>query len=424
MFGFLTTLSIRTQPRMLLLETILLALLIQLIYGLSQLYNIIFHNNSSEIIRPTAGFLQVNIYSVTCVTGIIVSIYLLTHSKRIYIKLASLIYILITPAVILSTSSRSAIISLLISLIILILSKKTRTRIKKPLIILLAGTIISFPLLIHKNSIPEDKYYEFTKDNARKLIYEHTLWMIKEKPISGYGFDNFNRDFFYTYQDRNINNEYPLWIERLTHPHNEILFIAYGIGIVPVAFLTLILGLYALKLVSSKRKLTLFGIAAITPISLHSMLEMPLHSISLLLIINSSIIYIFLMKKRPLNATTNSNKIPEILILSFILITISLSIARDSVNISLRETEKIKNSMTTPSIRSISENIRISNIIFTINHDNSKENKAYIAKEILGYLNQYPSRNFAIFYVTLCNDNIDCNTIDVNRIIKAYKLTI
>lgn len=122
--------------------------------------------------------------------------------------------------------------------------------------------------------------------NARRLIWETTINMIKEKPLLGSGIGTFKL-IYLNYQAELLKNkpEYLKYFANAGEAHNEYLQMAAEIGIIGLGiFLMIIFMLYKIVFISlnakidESKKLTLLGmILGISCFLIHSLFAFPLH---------------------------------------------------------------------------------------------------------------------------------------------------
>lgn len=419
--GLLLILKIFKQSKIGILYSLLVGILTHVAFATFNNIDLL-SNGVTRTLRPTSGFLQVNIFAVTCVTGFAISVYLYTHALSERLKILPALFLILFPFPLLLTMSRSAILSTIIALLILSTERSFRKSFFKIMFYTLLGATIFLSVNHNNNSIPINKIEEFTHDPARKIIYSHSIWLISQKPITGYKNEEFRKIFFHTYQEKNDNIEYIEWIEKLTHPHNEILYIFFRLGATSLIPLFLLLKIINREIPKIKKSKIIYGTATLSPIFIHSMLEFPLHSMSISSIITCALIYVFftkpgegeIKKTGALNLLTISSAI-FLTLIGFKILLASLKIS------SLEEINTNKN-LLPYSISSISETITTSNLIFTLNADKSMENKRKLVDNMIKHIEEQPSKNIAYLIIELCRE-VACDKDKVKKITSTYRLS-
>ena len=178
-------------------------------------------------------FLPPNTIGNSAAIGALVSIYLLLTTKGIKSSICWLIVTLVILVALLSSISKTAIVSFAIALLVLLFGMKSG-EIKKIYIVLLMIALIGsfFELL---SSYAFQYLYEtqggdaLTTVSGRTNIWIHTWEMIKAKIFIGYGFLSF----------RNVGPQ--VAGIHLYHAHNELLQVWFSLGIVG---LLISIGLY------------------------------------------------------------------------------------------------------------------------------------------------------------------------------------
>jgi O-antigen polymerase len=103
--------------------------------------------------------------------------------------------------------------------------------------------------------------------------------MVKSKPLFGYGYGGFERSFIDHFNHYAIENpQVGKTIQRLSHPHNEVLFWVVEGGIIALLAFMLFTKAYITTWLTINRRKTLALFALLLPILLHSQLELPFYS--------------------------------------------------------------------------------------------------------------------------------------------------
>jgi O-antigen polymerase len=103
--------------------------------------------------------------------------------------------------------------------------------------------------------------------------------MVKAKPLLGYGYGGFERSFIDHFNHYAIDNpEVGKTIQRLSHPHNEILLWTVEGGIIALLAFMIFTKAYITTWLNISRLKALALFALLLPILLHSQLELPFYS--------------------------------------------------------------------------------------------------------------------------------------------------
>ncbi|GAA3929347.1 PglL family O-oligosaccharyltransferase [Litoribacillus peritrichatus] len=113
----------------------------------------------------------------------------------------------------------------------------------------------------------------------RENIYTQAFDMISDKPLTGWGYGNFEYNFLHYYAKKHAQGDYQhAIVPNLDHPHNELLLWAVEGGTIPAALLiALMLWLIfrAIKQLGAPRGLMV--LALILPLSIHANTEYPFY---------------------------------------------------------------------------------------------------------------------------------------------------
>ena len=272
-----------------LLLLIVLAGFIESCYSLAQDYlftanNILGYNINYG--RPYGIFQQPNVLASFMATTMILSGYLLQQFNNKKIQVFLLLSILLNVWVITITMSRTGYLGSLIAIFLFIpfawKNNKNKTTIFLFTIFLGFGAAL-LSSYIEKTDILASHKIENIKEGGRRIeIYKNSILMVKDKPLLGYGYGSFYKNYLTFQAERFKNNEIPRPKPTdLTHPHNETLYWAIEGGIIPVlAILLLVFGflnLFRGSKISHSCALT----ALVLPIALHTQTEYPLYQSAL-----------------------------------------------------------------------------------------------------------------------------------------------
>ena len=249
---------------------------------------------SGRGLPPFGIFQQVNLLATYLTTGVMIIVFLISRpsfvSKHPFIKMLLVFTFGLSIYIILATGSRIGLLSLLISLPIIIISRKQhlfrhRNTMISLLLVGILAVIGNSSLMPEVNKSGLDR--TFNKINTlseaeyktyREGMYKIGIDLIKQKPLLGHGFTSFPRvwtegkaKFIAQHPDAAVS---PLGT---AHPHNELLLwlieggLVAGLGILFV-FLALAGGLYYC---GGSRGGAYF--ALLLPISLHTQTAWPFY---------------------------------------------------------------------------------------------------------------------------------------------------
>lgn len=269
-------------------------LFIQLTVGLYQyLEPIVTNAPLTNAFRPVGSFRQVNIYASALVIGFGISLYL--NSSLVKFKNLTRLYFLLFPVLLFLTGSKAGYVSLIGMLVTLIVLQKEFFKKNREVIYLsIIGCIFIFILL--NSDLPHRSVSDLTNTSVRQLIYSHSLVMIKEFPLFGWGAGSFTPSFYFSLIESGQalpNNVFIL------HPHNEILLWAIELGLVGIMFLIVTFTVLLRNIIRYKEETgSTWGFIILMPPLIHSMVEFPLHASGLYLLICILIYYCFTKKKQ------------------------------------------------------------------------------------------------------------------------------
>lgn len=271
-----------------LLFVLLSGIAIEAIVGLIQYYillnfdiKIVGYTPVSNV--PYGTSTQPNVMASFMATGIGLSLYLLKSSASKTINHSKLYYtfiwfcLLSTSLLLVLLQSKTGYLSFLItSLLFLPLLIKNKRHNKGIFISLLLGLCIGlFSLNSFENSEQKSNPAE---DRHRSTMYHVGFDMISEKPLLGFGYGNFEKNYREAYirsMDSGEITKPPQNI--LIHPHNEILLWVIEGGIVALLGIAFIVYSYICNIKLSFIREQLPVVALIIPISIHTQLEYPFY---------------------------------------------------------------------------------------------------------------------------------------------------
>ena len=236
--------------------------------------------------RPYGIFQQPNVMASFLATGLIVSGYLLARQpqKKYDSRLRKTLFLYSIPIIsvplIVVLASRTGWIAASIGVVLIIpylVRFSTKRRVTFWLSALAIGLALSSVLLSNggQSEFVEDK---LSLKGARSITFPQTIDMMIEKPISGYGYGQFESQYIlYTARQHQLNNDYPPGIPSLDHPHNEIMYWGVEGGILPVIAILLVTLITLQRIMSLRHGTRLAIFALLLPIALHAQLEYPFY---------------------------------------------------------------------------------------------------------------------------------------------------
>ena len=270
-----------------LLVTLLISVLIQAIFSYVQFLllepgNIFAYNVNRSV--PYGIFQQTNVLASFLATGIPLSAYLLGSQYNNHRHIRKLFYIapLIVIPVLIILSSRTGWLVALISFSLCLpwlYQNLNKSQFTKWLTSIFSACILGYVLLMNvSNATLERLEYKTRLSDIRSSMYVQSLDMIKTKPILGYGYGRYEAEYMhFTAKQHQLNPEYKAGLANTDHPHNEILLWVVEGGVVSAIAIMLILFLVVKQLLLVDKSMRFILISLLTPIGLHSQLELPFY---------------------------------------------------------------------------------------------------------------------------------------------------
>ncbi|WNC72904.1 Wzy polymerase domain-containing protein [Thalassotalea psychrophila] len=247
--------------------------------------------------RPIGLFLQPNVIASFLATGLLLALYLFTtvednehkkwHKPLLFFTLFSAALLLVL------LQSRVGFLGAIIALALMLpfVLKQNMKKTFLALLIIISG--ISSAFLSTAFIETPNRGSEVYKDaGARSDMYRVSTHMIYDRPLTGFGYGDFERNYReFHLAIMQINPDLKMPLDNLDHPHNEILLWGVEGGILPIlGLLVFALGYFYLFANTNARKAFAY-IALLTPILLHTQTEYPFyhsvpHWVVFLLIIN------------------------------------------------------------------------------------------------------------------------------------------
>ncbi|MDA9557797.1 PglL family O-oligosaccharyltransferase [Vibrio sp.] len=280
--------SFSAKHKQRLLWFILLAALIEASLGYYQYFFITegnFWGYDTLTNRPYGIFQQPNVMASFLATGLILSGYLLARSsnqnsiKRLpssFICIFSPIFII---PLIFVLGSRTGWLSAIIgSALLLFHLYKNASLVNTSYWSggLLLGTLLGFGAsLTHSNDFISEKV---DLDSPRSYTFPQAVDMFVEKPLSGYGYGNFESEYIlYTARQHELDPDYPSGLASMHHPHNEVLLWAVEGGSITLLAIAIAAIAVCYRIYQGKSGTRIGLLALFIPLALHSQLEYPFY---------------------------------------------------------------------------------------------------------------------------------------------------
>jgi len=272
-----------------LLLLIVLAGFIQSCYSLMQDYLLTAGNIFGYDVgygRPYGIFQQPNVLASFMATTMILAGYLFQQISNRKLQVFLILSVCLNIWIITVTMSRTGYLGAFLALFLFIPFAWSTN--KQKLAVFFIAISIGFGAAVlssyvEKGDVLAARNIDNIKEGGQRVnIYEHSWQMIKQKPLMGYGYGGFSKNYLITQAERVKNNELPAAPEGiLSHPHNDTLYWAIEGGIVPIlAILLLSIGFIQLLRLFKLPKLCAL-LALVTPIVIHTQTEYPLYHSSL-----------------------------------------------------------------------------------------------------------------------------------------------
>jgi O-antigen polymerase len=261
------------------LYIILVGILIQASYGLSQHFLPLKSWFGISVDRTFGVLMQKNVIATFLVTGAAISLYLLLKDESIKESNIKKWFIysipFLTSILYLPLQSRTGYLtfSLAIALVSILGYKK-----KKQLFTWLGLAIIGFLIGAKAPYLKRIEGEKIHSTSVRKILYQLSYELYRENPIIGVGYGNYFSSFRHYYAQR--KNEDPSVLSftgNIDHPHNETLFWMVEGGIAPLVGLLIIAGGFLIMIWRAKSPEAWATAGLILPILIHTQLELPFY---------------------------------------------------------------------------------------------------------------------------------------------------
>lgn len=219
------------QQRQFLLYTLLLAVFLESLLSLLQLFSPEFSNNWMPFPitngRPYAIFQQVNILSTFIATGLALTLmfYLLpnfawldTRYERVRFYALSIL-LFIFPMLLILTQSRVGYLTgaVIVIFYIMIYGSQRLKRSVGAILLMACGALSAYGLMLYSGELINHTM----SNSARSIMLKDTLAMVLEKPLAGWGYGGFE----FSFQHFRLSHlQSTMGVGIVIHPHNELLF--------------------------------------------------------------------------------------------------------------------------------------------------------------------------------------------------------
>jgi len=266
-----------------LLLLIVLAGFIQSCYSLMQDYLLPASNYFGYNVgygRPYGIFQQPNVLASFTATTLILSGYLLQQIDNKKLQLFLLFSAMLNIWVIIIAMSRTGYLGCIIAL--LLLSPWAWKKNKQRFILFILAILLGITFAFMKGDALQARNVEAMKEGgARVDMYKHALHMIQEKPLLGYGYGSFEKEYLISHAHRVKAGELSEFSQVLTHPHNDTLFWAIEGGVAPIIGMLILVIAFLHLLSAFKLSKALALLSLVVPITIHTQTEYPLYQSAL-----------------------------------------------------------------------------------------------------------------------------------------------
>lgn len=200
---------------------------------------------------PYGIFQQRNLLASWLATGGGIALYLALTARTRQRALGWVLALYPICTALVLTQSRTGILGMLLSVLLVFLADRPRSR-QRPLAVLRRAMLLTsllvwcggISLWAMPSGMPADLTHE-ASNGQRILMLEGTVAMIGQHPLAGSGLGSFEARFPQAIEDIGLQME----SDTVTHPHNELMYVAAEGGITALAGLLLIAGVWLWPLV-------------------------------------------------------------------------------------------------------------------------------------------------------------------------------
>lgn len=277
-----------TSSKESLLFILMLGGVLHALYGVSQIF---WPGLAPEVITYSTGtpystFQQINLQASYQATVLLITLYLL--SRRGVMQQGTLQQLLIFSAVLLSSfiiaysGSRVGVLSGLAGLVIILACRWRQLMSNKFFLVVFFALIATGSMLgksgLASTGVKLQKTAEENLRDVRKNIYAVAVDLFIDQPIQGYGIGSFQKEWHkekVNYLTNNPDADFPA--DRLSHPHNELMFWIVEGGLLVIAGILISLGAVITSTLKCGWRRGVTYLALLLPIGLHTQVELPFY---------------------------------------------------------------------------------------------------------------------------------------------------
>lgn len=294
-------------------ESLLLILIISgALHALYGIIQIIWPGLAPTVITYSTGipystFQQINLQASYQATTLISCLYLISRPRiaSCYSLLAIVILVttFLSSFIVAYSGSRVGLLSGLIGLTIILLCRWPQLGLRKPLlvsfiILVILGGFAGKEGLARTGTKLQETAEESLKD-SRKNIYAIAFELFKEQPVQGYGIGSFQKEWHsqkVEYLARQPEANLPP--ERLSHPHNELMFWVVEGGMLVISGIIITLGAAVTAALKCGWRRGLSYLALLVPVSLHTQVELPFYISNIHWLLMMTLLFLILSHSR------------------------------------------------------------------------------------------------------------------------------
>ena len=234
---------------------------------------------------PRGMFQQINVQVSFLVTGLVICLYLISRpSFRLsspLVKFLVIIAFTLAVYVIIASGSRVGLLSILLSVPLVLWSRRQQLRPQKNLLIILfvisCGSVWAGQSGLQQTMDKTVRATDNSYATARVAMYTIGLELVVKEPVHGYGIGGFLKAW--NQQSSDFVSRHPETVlpPYITHPHNELLFWMIEGGLLVLAGILIVIVGIILALYRCGFQRGGAYAAMLIPISLHTQVELPFY---------------------------------------------------------------------------------------------------------------------------------------------------
>lgn len=270
----------------LLLQFVLLGVWVEALFGWWQFIDglIAERVSSGSQARPYGIFQQVNVMASFMAAGLVLSAYMLAKDSSCKkFNLVQLLYIgmpFVTVHLLHALASRTGWLGAIggtLFVLPYVWKNANRKLLMIWLVMCAGGAAVSWGVVPQVGWKASEKEI-ISLQGVRNLTMPQTIDMILDKPMTGYGYGNFESSYIhYTAQRHAEDPGYPPGYPALSHPHNELIYWTVEGGIIALGALLFAAFLVWQRVYKNEIRTRLALVGLFFPILLHSQLEFPFY---------------------------------------------------------------------------------------------------------------------------------------------------